>query len=302
MRKQAGAARLASALFAFSISIFAADPGFLRRQSQDVAPKPDDLTAAGSKAASYKPLFGIGDADADQLKTVARYGELTVAPGGTTSMVTYPAEEQMYFVVEGNGTLWYGDDKAAIKTNDFMYLPVGVKHGIANSSGAPIKVMVMGYKIPAEMDVKPTPKLMLASADDVPRQVLGQHGPTTQFKLLMGFTSSQRDKLAAAYVMDSLFIMDFSPGGTNIPHNHPAEEEIYFLLRGSGDMVAGLDADGKEVRHPVTQGAAFLFRPGTQVGYYSNAKEGQPPDLILAARSWVAGAGRGGSGRGGPGR
>src|ERR1039458_3492593 len=89
--------------------------------------------------------------------------------------------------------------------------------------------------------------------------------------------------------MDSLFIMDFAPGGTNIPHNHPSEEEIYLLLRGSGDMVAGLDADGKEARHAVTEGAAFVFKPGTQVGYYSNAKEGQPHDLMLAVRSRVAG-------------
>jgi mannose-6-phosphate isomerase-like protein (cupin superfamily) len=293
MRKRAGVNRLAIAFFVLQSCVFAADPGFLRRQVQDVAPKPDDLTAAGSKAVSYKPLFGIGDQDADQLKGVARYGELTVAPGGTTAMVSYPAEEQIYFVEEGSGTLLYGDEKVSIRANDFMYLPVGIKHGIANSSNAPVKVVVMGYRIPAEMQVKPTPKLLLANADDVQRQILGQHGPTTQFKLLMGTTSSQRDKLAAAHVMDSLFIMDFSPGGTNIPHNHPAEEEIYLLLRGSGDMVAGRDADGKEMRHPVTQGAAFLFKPGTQVGYYSNAKEGQPPDLILAARSRVAGMGRG---------
>jgi uncharacterized cupin superfamily protein len=104
---------------------------------------------------------------------------------------------------------------------------------------------------------------------------------------MMGTTSSQRDKLAAAYLMNSLFIMDFAPGGTNIPHNHSAEEEIYLLLRGSGDMVAGLDANGKEVRHPVTEGAAFFFKPGTQVGYYSHAKEGQPHDLMLAVRSRV---------------
>jgi mannose-6-phosphate isomerase-like protein (cupin superfamily) len=293
--------RRAFILLAVAASLAAADPNFLRRQAQDVSPKLDDLSAAGSKAASYKPLFGAGDADADQLKGVARYGELTVGPGGSTAIVSYPAEEQMYFVEEGSGSLLYGDGKAAIKTNDFMYLPVGVKHGVANSSAAPIRLIVMGYKIPAEVQVRPTPKLMLANADDVQRQILGQHGPTTQFKLLMGPTSSQRDKLAAAYVMDSLFIMDFSPGGTNIPHNHPAEEEIYLVLRGAGDMVAGLDADGKEVRHPVTQGAAFLFKPGTQVGYYSNAKEGQPPDLILAVRSRVAGMGRGGSGGSGRG-
>jgi mannose-6-phosphate isomerase-like protein (cupin superfamily) len=262
-------------LLAVSSCLFAADPIFLQRQVADVKPQPD----------GYKPLFGIGDPDAARLKGVARYGELTLGPGGTSAIVSYPAEEQIYFVEQGSATLLYGDDKVPIKTNDFMYLPVGVKHGIANSSAAPVKVIVMGYRIPADVKVQPTPKLMLANADDVALQILGQHGPTSQFKLLMGDTSSQRDKLAAAYLMDSLFIMDFAPGGTNIPHHHPAEEEIYLLLRGSGDMVAGLDANGREVRHPVTAGAAFFFAPGTQVGYYSHAQEGQPHDLILAVRS-----------------
>jgi hypothetical protein len=72
---------------------------------------------------------------------------------------------------------------------------------------------------------------------------------------------------------------------------------MYLLLRGSGDMVAGRDAEGKEVRHPATAGAVFFFKPGTQVGYYSNAKEGQPHDIRVAARSNVPGAG--GRGRGG---
>jgi mannose-6-phosphate isomerase-like protein (cupin superfamily) len=286
-------------LCAVSSCLFAADPALLRRQVSDAKPRPDDLSAAGSKGASYKPLFGMGDRDADQLKGVARYGELTVRSGGTSAIVRYPAEEQIYFIEEGAGTLLYGADKLSVRKDDFMYLPVGVRHGIANSSRLPVKVIVMGYKIPAGMKVQPTPKVMLASADDVQLQILGQHGPTSQFKLLMGTTSSQRDKLAAAYLMNSLFIMDFAPAGTNIPHNHPAEEEIYFLLRGSGDMVAGLDGNGKEVRHPVTAGAAFFFKPGTEVGYYSHAREGQEHDLMLAVRSRVPGMsmpGRGAAG------
>ena len=176
-------------LLAVLSCLFAADPIFLRRQISDVKPQPDDLTAASAKPASYSPLFGIGDRDTDQLKEVARYGELTVAPAGTGA-VSYPAEEQIYFVEEGSGTLLYGEEKAPIKPNDFMYLPVGVTHGVANSSGAPVKVIVMGYKIPAAMKVQPTARLMLANAEDVPLQVLGQHGPTSQYKLLMGTTSS----------------------------------------------------------------------------------------------------------------
>src|ERR1035437_9056669 len=92
-------------LFAISSCLFAADPIFLRRQASDVKPQPDDLTAAGAKAASYKPLFGIGDQDADQLKGVVRYGELTVAPGGTSALVSYPAGEQMYFIADGAATV-----------------------------------------------------------------------------------------------------------------------------------------------------------------------------------------------------
>ncbi len=294
--------RLAAALLASSICLSAADQVFLRRQLSDVKPQPDDLTAASSRAASYKPLFGMGDPDAGLLKSVARYGELTVDPDGTTALVAYPAEEQIYFVTEGSGTLLYGDEKAPIKKNDFMYLPVGVRHGIANKSSAPVKVMVMGYRIPDGAGVKPTPKMMLATADDVKLQILPSHGPSAQFKLLMGTTASTRDKLSAAYVMTSLFIMDFAPGGTNIPHHHATEEEIYLLLRGSGDMVAGLDANGKEVRHPVTEGATFCFLPGTQVGYYSHAKEGQDHDLVLAVRSSLPGAQMGGGAGGNGGR
>ena len=276
----------------FAAGLSAADPFFLRRSISDIQPKPDDLTL-NAKAASYKPIFGVGDADAAKLVGVARYGELTVGPGGSSAVVSYPAEEQLYYVLEGSGTLLYEDQKVPVKQDDFMYLPINVKHGVANSTGTPVRVIVMGYKIPAGKQVAPTPKLMLSTSTDVQLQVLGSHGPTTQFKLLMGTTESTRDRLSAASEMTSLFIMDFAAGGTNIPHNHAREEEIYLLLRGSGDMVAGKSADGQDVRHPVKQGDAFFFGPATQVGYFSNAKEGQPHDLILAVRSNLPGAGMG---------
>ena len=287
------------AAFVAASCLFAADPFCLRRSISDIQPQPDDLTA-NAKGASYKPIFGIGDKDADRLQGVARYGELTVAPRGASAVVSYPAEEQIYYILEGSGTLIYEDQKVPVKQDDFMYLPINVKHGIANSSSAPIHVIVMGYKIPASRQVAPTPKLMLSTSTDVQLQILGGHGPTSQFKLLMGQTTSQRDRLAAASEMSSLFIMDFAPGGTNIPHNHAGEEEIYLLMRGSGDMVAGKTDDGQNNRVAAKAGDVFFYAPGTQVGYFSGAKEGQPHDLILAVRSRLPNApmGRRGGGRG----
>ena len=134
--------RLTAVLFAASICLFAADPIFLRRQVSDVRAQADDLTA-NAKVTSYKALFGIGDKDADQLQGVARYGELTVGPGGTSAIVNYPAEEQMYFIEEGRATLLYGDERVPVKKNDFMYLPAGIRHGLANSSDASARMIVM---------------------------------------------------------------------------------------------------------------------------------------------------------------
>jgi mannose-6-phosphate isomerase-like protein (cupin superfamily) len=275
--------RLIAIVLAAASGMFAADPTFLRRFIPDVQPQADELTAGGT-GASYRAAFGIGDPQAKQLKGIARYGELTVAAGGTSALVSYPAEEQIYYILQGNGTLLYEDQKAPVKKDDFMYLPAGVKHGMANASNQPVRLLVMGFKIPAGTKLAPTPHLMLANAADVNLVPVQGHGPTALFKLLMGTTESRRDKLAAASQMVSLFIMDFAPTGTNIPHHHEMEEEIYYVLRGHGDMVAGGGADGNEGRYPAKEGDAFFLRLNTTVGFYSGSTGGDH-DLILAVRS-----------------
>ena len=275
--------RLIAILLAVASGMMGADPTFLRRSIPDIQPQPDDLTAS-SRGASYRPAFGVGDSQARQLKGIARYGELTVAADGTSALVNYPAEEQIYYILAGNGTLLYEDQKVPVKRDDFMYLPPGVRHGMANSANEPVRLLVMGFKIPHDVKVAPTPKLMLANAADVQLVPVQGHGPTSLFKLLMGATESKRDKLAAANQMVSLFIMDFAPGGTNIPHHHEMEEEIYYILRGHGDMVAGGGADGGEGRYPVHAGDAFFIRLNATVGFYSGSQSGDH-DLVLAVRS-----------------
>jgi mannose-6-phosphate isomerase-like protein (cupin superfamily) len=291
MKKESGATvsatsktvSLVVAALALAVASVAADPTFLRRTIPDVTPQPDDL-ANGGKGASYRPAFGVGDSEARQLKGIARYGELTLAPDGTSALVSYPAEQQIYYILDGAGMVVYGDEKSAVKMDHFLYLPPGIRHGLANPSSQPLRALVMGFKIPRSTTVTPPAKLMLANVADVPLQTLASHGPTAQFKLLMGTTESKRDKLAAASQMVSLFIMDFAPGGTNIPHHHEMEEEIYYILRGHGDMVAGGGADGNEGRYPAKQGDAFFICLNATVGFYSGTQSGEH-DLVLAVRS-----------------
>jgi mannose-6-phosphate isomerase-like protein (cupin superfamily) len=275
---------LGAALVCAALTALSADPTFLKRSIETTSPQPDDLTQGG-KGASYRPLLGAGDKDARHLRSIARYGELTVASGGSSALVRYPAEEQIYYILAGSGEVACDDARVQVKENDFLYLPPASLHGVINRSETPLRVLVMGFRIPKQATVMPSTKLMIANAGDVPLQVLPGHGPTTKFKLLMGTTQSKRDRLAAASQMVSLFLMDFAPGGTNIPHHHETEEEIYFILRGSGEMVAGGGIDGNEGRHPTKQGDVWFLRLNTTVGFYSGAQPGSEHDQVLAVRS-----------------
>jgi mannose-6-phosphate isomerase-like protein (cupin superfamily) len=259
----------------------APEPAFLRRSVWQIQEQPIDMS---STTAHYKPIFGTGDANVGDVKGLVRFGELTVEPDGCSKMTRYKDTEGIFFILAGSGVLRYGQENVPIRRNDFVYLPIGIEHGISNPSGKPLRLLVMGFKIPTGKEVPPTPERMMANADDVPLQVLASHGPTTRFKLLMGTTKSKRDKLAAAQQINSLFLMDFAAGGTNIPHRHNKEEEIYYVLCGHGDMVAGSDAAKKEIRHPTRQGDTFYFSSSTLIGFYSGMKEGEPHAQILAVR------------------
>jgi len=270
---------LGAALLCAASVASAADPTFLKRSIASARPQ---MEAPG---VTYKPLFGAGDPDARHLRSIARYGELALEPKAKSTPTKYPAEEQLYYVLEGTGEVTCDDERSPVKAGDFLYLPPNSTHGIENTGTAPMRLLVMGFRVPKAATPPPAQKLMIANTADVPFQTLASHGPTTQFALLVGTTESKRDKLAAASQMASLFIMDFAPGGTNIPHHHETEEEIYFVLKGSGEMVAGGGADGNEGRYPTKEGDAWFVRLNTTVGFYSAAKSGSPHDQILAVRS-----------------
>jgi mannose-6-phosphate isomerase-like protein (cupin superfamily) len=257
------------------------DPTFLHRYVPEVEAKPSDVSTA---TCHYKPAFGAGDAVTSIVRGIARYGELTIDPHGDCTTVAYPAEEQIYVILEGSGILQYGGEKAPVRKNDFMYLAPGVKHGLANLSDKPCRLIVMGFKIPAGTVLAPPGKLQLANLDEVKKQTVGGHPTSVLYQLMIGDRKSTRDKIAAGYVVTSLYIMEFAPGGTNFPHHHETEEEIYLVLDGHGAMVAGGGMDGIEGRHPAKTGDAYFFRLNCTVGFYSSNEPGAQAH-ILAVRS-----------------
>ena len=255
------------------------DPTFLHRFLPDVQEQKSDITTA---TCHYKPLFGIGDAHARVPRGVARFGEIVLDAGGKCEAVSYAAEEQALVVLDGDGALDYASENITFRKHDFFYLPPGVRHTLGSSDGA--HIIVMGFKVPKGTTASLPPKPLIANFDDVKWQPVSGHPDSVLYQLLMGDTKSTRDKIAAGHVLISLFIMQFDPGGTNFPHHHENAEEIYLVLDGSGEMVAGGGMDGVEGRHPARAGDAYFFRLNSTVGFYAS-KDTSHKARILAVRS-----------------
>jgi mannose-6-phosphate isomerase-like protein (cupin superfamily) len=285
-RKVGGHLLLAAIATAGSLVLHAAeskvDPTFLYRRLDSVAAQASDLTTA---TARYKPLFGKGDSQAGAVKGLARFGQLIVDAGGQSAAVKLDAEEQAWFVLSGAAVLHYGQEEHSIVAEDFFYLPPGIEHSVSNSEGEPVEILVMGYLIPEGTALSGPQKLQIANTGMARQQVVGQHPDSTLYLLLMGDTTSKRDLIAAGQVLTSLFIMDIKPGGTNNPHHHPTEEEVYLILEGKGTMVAGGGMDGVEGRHPATAGDAYFLRLNATVGFYADNSPGAGNARILAVRS-----------------
>jgi mannose-6-phosphate isomerase-like protein (cupin superfamily) len=245
--------------------------------------KKSDITTA---TCHYKPLFGQGDSDTSVVVGVARYGETVLDPNGECAPVQYPEEDQVYVVLDGSGSVKYGNDTVSLQREDYLYIPSTIPHAASNPSSRPLTLLMMGFRTKGFEPTQLPPRPLHANIEDVPTNLVRGHPSSALFRLLMGDVDSKRDRIAAGRVLTSLFLMEIAPGGTNFPHHHEREEEIYLVLSGHGVMAAGGGMDGIAGRHPAKPGDAYFFRLNCTVGYYSapNVKS-----RILAVRSWYPG-------------
>ncbi|MGH9452441.1 MAG: cupin domain-containing protein [Terriglobia bacterium] len=256
-------------------------PTWLHRFVPDISGKTVEIS---TESCHYKPIFGEGDAGARYVQSIARFSEVEIDPKGACKKVSYPHEEQIYFILDGAGIIDYSGTKTSVKKDDFTYIAPGMEHEIFTNSTKPCRLIVMGFKIPPGRSVAASPKLPLANLNDVKEQTDAGHPTSVLYRLLLGNKQGTNDKIESGITVTSLFMMDFAPGGTNFPHRHEIAEEIYLVLDGRGQMVAGGGMDGVEGLHPAKAGDAYFFRPNCTVGFY-NSRAGKAH--ILAVRSWV---------------
>ena len=89
----------------------------------------------------------------------------------------------------------------------------------------------MGFRIPRGCPASPVTALKMVNAGDVPLQEMPGHGKTSLFRMLLGPHNTPGpgkipNRLQVAQVVEGLYVIEFAPSGTNIPHHHMMEEEI----------------------------------------------------------------------------
>ena len=259
------------------------EPTWLHRNVATLHERSSDLS---NSSCHYTPIFGTGDEESRLPISIVRFGELTVDPQGVCPAVVYPRQEELYYVLDGNGVLHYGEQSHSFDTNDFAYLAPTVRHRISNSSKQPLRLIVVTVKIPSDTSIAPPGELVVANANELREETVEGHPQSVLYKLLIGPRKGTRDRINASYTVADFFLMDFAPAGTNFPHHHETAEEIYLVLDGEGEIAAGGGMDGVEGLHPSRAGDAYYFRPNCTVGFY-NQNAPNAKGHILAVRAFV---------------
>jgi mannose-6-phosphate isomerase-like protein (cupin superfamily) len=258
------------------------DPTFLHADANTAPEKPSDITTA---TCHYKPFFGDG-ASKLQGSGLARYGEAVLDPDGSCTSVQYPMEDQIYVVADGSGSAHYASEDVPLKKEDFLYIPATVEHALTNKSSAPLTVIIMGFSTKG-YDALPLPAhALIDNIENVPLQLVSGHPDSTHYRILLEDVTGHDGRIKAGHVVTSLFLMEIDPGGTNFPHHHVRQEEIYQLLTGSGDQVAGSGTNGVEARYSAKPGDVYDVRANGTVGFYSAPGV---KSRVLCVRWWYPG-------------
>ena len=97
-----------------------------------------------------KALVGPGNSGSSRIDfRISRY-----APSAYVQEHVHKVQEQIYYVLEGEGLLTVDEEKHLMRPHDYVYLPPGVRHSFTNTGTAGLVFLV----VTTPADDEPLPK------------------------------------------------------------------------------------------------------------------------------------------------
>jgi quercetin dioxygenase-like cupin family protein len=86
-----------------------------------------------------KPLVGPDNSGSSQIDfRISRY-----APNAYVREHAHRVQEQIYYVLEGEGVLTLGKERHLMRPHDYVYVPPGVRHSFTNTGTAGLVFLVV---------------------------------------------------------------------------------------------------------------------------------------------------------------
>ena len=64
-------------------------------------------------------------------------------PGQAQKAHAHAGSDKLYYVVEGSGEFSLGAEKRTLSAGDLLYVPEDMEHGVVNTSGARLSVLIV---------------------------------------------------------------------------------------------------------------------------------------------------------------
>jgi quercetin dioxygenase-like cupin family protein len=185
-----------------------------------------------------------------------------LAPGGRLDAHVH-SFEQTAFVLDGDGELRTPEAAAALRPGDYALLPVGVPHAWRNAGDRPVRWVSMSAPQPrARFDgdtfvIPPLPDAAAVPVDvrdprtrsfghidpdnmDVDKQTQDRLAVSASMRTALlvysGITVKMMVDTDLGAHLQTMFMVQYEPGGFAGPHDHPLEE-TYLILEGETDAV-----------------------------------------------------------------
>ena len=199
-----------------------------------------------------------------------------LASGASTIPAALDGQQEIFYVLSGEGEITAGGDTAKLRSNMAVLMPAGLKFAMKSTGATALTMYVINEPVPAHFQ----PKLRMAVKDEAAAR---QRTPAGGDPYIVGGASghwahvvrelfSPADGLATE---QSVITVTINPDTLGEPHPHqPGQEEIWAAIEGTSLAMLGTET---RLQKP---GMAYMLPPDG-VTIHSNICIGDRPAKFL---------------------
>ena len=234
----------------------------------------DHMPVVGHGSMTENPILCPGDPHNPStpgavLKWASRFHRAQLEPGASTSPVTHESEQEVLYVVRGEGTFRSEDRSEAIGPGIAILIPPSVPHALENTStSSPLEVLWLAEQL--DERASPAKELIIRNTRELP--IVGP----SHWVYIGRDIFSRDDGLTKLHTVATVTVPAMSMAE---PHSHGVEqEEVWYQMHGNSYLLLGRTLRLQEA------GTAFKVPPDGCTPHSAINISNSPLEFFLFAR------------------